>query len=318
VKILDAYTSRRPLEIGDLIGNRFRIKVSDVAEDVDLPGRCGDVKRRLDEVGGFPNFFGVQRFGSIRPITHLIGKDLVMADFEGAVMRYVANPSEEESSEANDARRNLQQTRDFERALTEYPTKLTFERTLIAHLKDSPEDYIGALRRLPQNLLMMFVHAYQSYLFNRILSQRIRDGMSLREPEIGDIVLPLTKTNVPDHDTSILVASDNLQKATRQAREGKAFVSGLIYGTSSVFAEGRMGEIEKRIIEGEDIKRMDFQIVGLREASSKGTRRELLAPYKDLSIDFGQREANLKFSLNKGCYATSLMREFMKADMSAY
>ena len=65
VKILDAYTSRRPLEIGDLIGNRFRIKVSDVAEDVDLPGRCGDVKRRLDEVGGFPNFFGVQRFGSI-------------------------------------------------------------------------------------------------------------------------------------------------------------------------------------------------------------------------------------------------------------
>ena len=318
VRIMDAYTSRRSLEIGDLVGNKFRIKVSDCAQDSDLPKICAEVKRRLDAAGGFPNFFGVQRFGSIRPITHLIGKDLVMADFEGAVMRYIANPSEEETSEANDARRNLQKTKDFERALAEFPTKLTFERTLIEHLRDHPEDYVGALRRLPHNLLMMFVHAYQSYLFNRILSQRMREGMSLKEPEVGDIILPLTKSNVPDHDTPISVTAENLQKAVKSAREGKAFVSGLIYGTSSVFADGRMGEIERKIVKGENIKNMDFQIVGLREASSKGTRRELLAPYKDLTIEFGQGEVTFRFALNKGCYATTLMREFMKADMSAY
>ncbi|OGS44253.1 MAG: tRNA pseudouridine(13) synthase TruD [Euryarchaeota archaeon RBG_13_57_23] len=318
VRIIDAYTSRRSLEIGDLIGNKFRIKVSDVAEGVDLPGTCEEVNKKLDEAGGFPNFFGVQRFGSIRPITHLIGKDLVMADFEGAVMRYIANPSEEENSEANDARRNLQQTRDFERALVEFPMKLTFERTIIEHLRDHPGDHVGALRRLPRNLLMMFVHAYQSYLFNRILSWRIRDGMSLRDPGIGDIILPLTKTNVPDHDTPITVAADNHDKAVKSAREGKAFVSGLIYGTSSVFAEGRMGEIERKIVESENIKNMDFQIVGLREASSKGTRRELLAPYRDFKIDLGPGEVTFRFALNKGCYATTLMREFMKADMSAY
>ena len=318
VKIVDAYTSRRPIEIGDLIGNRFRIKISDTAEGVNLQRTCTEVKKRLDETGGFPNFFGIQRFGSIRPITHLIGKDLVMADFEGAVMRYIANPSEEENSEANDARRNLQQTRDFEKALVEFPMKLTFERIMIGHLKDNPGDYVGALRRLPHNLLMMFVHAYQSYLFNRILSWRIRDGMPLREPEIGDIILPLTKTNVPDHDTPISVTADNLAKAVKSAREGKAFVSGLIYGTSSVFAEGRMGEIERKIVESEHIKNMDFQIVGLREASSKGTRRELLAPYRDLAIDVVPGEAIFRFSLNKGCYATTLMREFMKADVSAY
>jgi len=318
VRIIDAYTSRRPLEIGDLIGNRFKIKVSDLAEDVDVKTTCAEVRAKLDKTGGFPNFFGIQRFGSIRPITHLIGKDLVRADFEGAVMRYIANPSEEESSEANDARRHLQETRDFEKALTEFPTKLTFERTIIGHLKDNPEDYVGSLRRLPHNLLMMFVHAYQSYLFNRMLSWRIRDGMSLLEPEVGDIVLPLTKTNVPDHDTAIMVTQDNLEKATKNAREGKAFVSGLLYGTSSVFAEGRMGEIERRIVEGEDIKSMDFQIVGLREASSKGTRRELLAPCKGLTIEFGPNEASFQFSLNKGCYATALMREFMKTETSSY
>jgi len=165
---------------------------------------------------------------------------------------------------------------------------------------------------------MMFVHAYQSYLFNIMLSERMRRGLSLRTPEVGDLVLPLDKNSLPDHDHPIPVTSDNLEKATRNAVEGKAFVSGLLYGTESAFAGGPMGQIERETIEREGVSNMDFQITGLREASSKGTRRELLAPYKDLSIDIADGRARFSFSLNKGCYATCLMREFMKADMDRY
>ena len=316
VEILDAYRARRMISIGDLVGNRFKIGVADIDAGVDAKAICDSVRAKLDSIGGSPNFFGIQRFGSVRPITHLIGKDLIRGDFEGAVMRYVANPMDEEGSEANDARRVLQETRDFERAFREFPMKLSFERTMIGHMKDNPTDYLGALRLLPYNLLMMFVHAYQSHLFNRILSERIRKGMSLREPEVGDLVLPLSKTNVPDHDNSILVSVDNLEKATRNAKEGKAFVSGLLYGTESVFADGRMGEIERKIVEAEEISKLDFQIVGLREASSKGSRREILSSYKDLAINVGEGEATFQFTLTKGCYATTLMREFMKAEIS--
>lgn len=318
VEILDAYRARRMISIGDLVGNRFKIGVADIDAGVDAKAVCDSAKAKLDSIGGFPNFFGIQRFGSVRPITHLIGKDLIRGDFEGAVMRYVANPMDEESSEANDARRALQETRDFERAFREFPMKLSFERTMIGHIKDKPADYVGALRLLPYNLLMMFVHAYQSFLFNRMLSERIRKGMSLREPEVGDLVLPLSKTNVPDHDNSILVSVDNLEKATRNAKEGKAFVSGLLYGTESVFADGRMGEIERKIVEAEKISKLDFQIVGLREASSKGSRREILSSYKDLAINVGEGEATFQFTLTKGCYATTLMREFMKAEINQY
>lgn len=318
VEIHDAYRARRMISIGDLVGNKFKIGVADIDVGVDAKTICDSVKAKLDSIGGFPNFFGIQRFGSVRPITHLIGKDLIRGDFEGAVMRYVANPMDEESSEANDARRALQESKDFERAFREFPMKLSFERTMIGHIKDNPNDYLGALRLLPYNLLMMFVHAYQSYLFNRILSERIRKGMSLREPEVGDLVLPLSKTNVPDHDNSILVSVDNLEKATRNAKEGKAFVSGLLYGTESIFAGGRMGEIERKIVEDEEISKLDFQIVGLREASSKGSRREILSSYKDLAINVGEAEATFQFTLTKGCYATTLMREFMKADISQY
>ena len=318
IEIRDAYRARRMISIGDLVGNRFKIGVADIDAGVDAKAICDSVKAKLDSIGGFPNFFGIQRFGSVRPITHLIGKDLIRGDFEGAVMRYVANPMDEEGSEANDARRALQETRDFERAFREFPMKLSFERTMIGHIKDHPTDYVGALRLLPYNLLMMFVHAYQSFLFNRILSERIRKGISLREPEVGDLVLPLSKTNVPDHDNSILVSVDNLEKATRNAKEGKAFVSGLLYGTESVFADGRMGEIERKIVEAEEISKLDFQIVGLREASSKGSRREILSSYKDLAINVGEGEATFQFTLTKGCYATTLLREFMKAEINQY
>lgn len=314
VRILDAYRSNRRIEIGDLIGNRFEIVVSEMRLDVDAREVVASVRERLDSIGGFPNFFGVQRFGVTRPVTHMVGKDLVRGDFERAVMRYVASPAEDEDSEANDARRTLQETHDFERALKEFPRKLTFERMVISHLCEKPGDYLGALRVLPRNLLMMFVHAYQSYLFNRILSERLRAGMSISEPEVGDIVLPLSKTGVPDHDTPIAVTEENLAKAVRNAKEGKAFVSGLIYGTDSPFAEGRMGEIERRVIEAEGIDRRDFQIVGLREASSKGGRRELKAIYRDLAIEVHEDRAVFRFALTKGCYATALLREFMKCE----
>ncbi len=317
VRVLGAYRAKRTISIGDLVGNRFTIVIKELDPGIDAKAICESVRARLDEVGGFPNFFGIQRFGSVRPITHLVGKDLIRGDFEGAVMRYIANPMEEDS-DAKDARRRLQESRDFEAALGEFPKKLTFERTMISYLRDTPGDYLGALRTLPKNLLMMFVHAYQSHLFNRTLSARIRAGMSIGLPEEGDLVLPLGKTNVPDHDNPILVAKDNLEKAVRNAREGKAFVSGLIYGTDSHFASGRMGDIERRVIEAEGIDRLDFQIVGLREASSKGTRRELLSPHKDLSIAIHDSEATFRFALNKGCYATALLREFMKAEMSQY
>ncbi|HUV61776.1 MAG TPA: tRNA pseudouridine(13) synthase TruD [Thermoplasmata archaeon] len=318
VKVLDAYTSNRSISIGDLIGNRFSVVVNDV--DVDLDVRevvCGAVRERLEGIGGFPNYFGVQRFGSVRPITHLIGKDLSRGDPEGAVMRYIANPMGN-GSEGDDARSALQQSRDFEKAMAEFPSRFTFERVMISHLVENPGDYIGALRRLPRNLLMMFVHAYQSYMFNRILSERLRRGLPIREPIVGDLVLPLTKSGVPDHDRTIEATSENIAKVSRNAREGKAFVSGLLFGTQSEFADGEMGEIERKAIESEGVSREDFQVVGLREASSKGTRRELLATMKDLAIEFDDQAVTFRFTLNKGCYATCLLREFMKADMSSY
>ena len=78
------------------------------------------------------------------------------------------------------------ETRDIPVALSDLPPQMSYERAMLHYLFSHPGDYSGALQELPPKLLSMFVSAYQSYLFNRALSQRIDDGYSLTDPLAGD------------------------------------------------------------------------------------------------------------------------------------
>jgi len=320
VTIRDAYRSRREINIGDLVGNSFCITVRDCQlKGGELRESIEQTERGLNDLGGFPNFFGVQRFGALRPITHIVGKHLVHGDFQQAVMAYVGNPTEAESEESRSVREALEKSRDFQEAITTYPKKLTFERMVIGHLVRYPDDYVGAIKTLPENLQMMFVHAYQSYLFNRILSERIRRELPLNQPLVGDILLPADRLGLPNHDRHIPVTHSNLDMAIKQVSDGKAFVSGVLYGSESGFSGGEMGELERKVVEAEGLQPQDFLIPQIPQVSSKGTRRELICKYKDLKVEMaGEDSVSYSFSLWKGCYATSFLREFLKSDILDY
>ena len=66
---------------------------------------------------------------------------------------------------------------------------MNYERAMLHHLAECPDDYEGALKVLPPKLLSMFVSAFQSYLFNLSLSRRIGEGYALDEPQPGDRLL---------------------------------------------------------------------------------------------------------------------------------
>ena len=171
--------------LGCLVGNRFTIMIRSVALD------DGEIKTMVDEISqslasGFPNFFGVQRFGTTRPITHLVGREILRGDFEEAVLIYLAKVFEGENNESLEARRILSETKDFKDALKRFPKHLNYEVSMLNHLASNPEDYRGALRILPDGLKKMFVHAYQSYIFNKSLSKYIeRDLVVERLPLAG-------------------------------------------------------------------------------------------------------------------------------------
>ena len=341
-EVLERYPTDRPLELGHLLGNRFGIRLrggqaggmgcgeqgAERAEGsgvqgagtgtAELEAAIGAVTAELDAAGGFPNFFGIQRFGALRPVTHIIGERIVRGDFEGAVMAYVGAPTENEEPQVQQARSRIETERDFAAAVDYYPAHLSFERSLIHHIQLHPGDWTGALRQLPLNLLMMFVHAHQSLLFNRILSRRIREGLPLSEPLEGDIVLPMDAHGRPDHDQYIAVEGHNLGRVREKVLSGKAFVSGVLFGSETEFAAGRMGDIERAVVAEAGLEPRDFLVPELPEVSSKGTRRELLVRPADTTIAMEADSVLFGFSLPRGCYATALMREYIKGEALDY
>lgn len=319
VEVLGTFRADRAPKLGDLVGNRFDIVVRGTSVQGEaLAARCAAIEQELAGAGGVPNFFGPQRFGVLRPITQVVGERIVRGDFEGAVMAYVGMPQPAEPAEAFQARQRIEETRDFGTALTYFPQQLSFERVLIEHLAKSPGDWTGALRRLPMNLVTMFVYAHQSLVFNRILSARLGESPDLREVWAGDILVPLDEDGVPDHDTLIPVRAENLAKCQRQVRKGRAAPTALVCGLDVPFAGGRMGEIERAKFAEVGLPREAYAVPAMPELASFGQRRAIVVGANDYLRDAAEDHARFRFWLSKGSYATCLLREVMKAEASHY
>jgi tRNA pseudouridine13 synthase len=319
VSIENAYRAKRGVRIGDLIGNSFSIRVKECDMDVGSIGSTLDsVISDVGAVGGFPNYFGVQRFGVVRPITHIVGEKIVRGDLEGAVKAYISAPSDLEGDEISEARAKLAGAEDYSGLVQEMPKNMSFEKIMVEHLISRPDDYRGAIECMPRNLQMMFVHAYQSYLFNLMLSERMARGIPLNMPVDGDVVIPVDASGTPDHDRPVTATRKNLDLVERQVRMKRSFVAVTLFGSDSEFAGGEMGEIERAVVEKEGLKKEDFIVPGLDRCSSKGSKREIVCPVQDLKYSMADGGYDVSFSLTKGNYATCLMREFMKAEMFRY
>lgn len=319
VEVLSVHPTDRHVSLGMLVGNRFSITVSDIeVGEEEARDRVGSIMEEVEGAGGFPNFYGLQRFGVQRPVSHLVGERLVRDDVEGACWTYLVHPGPGEEEETREARRHLEETRDPRQGLRELPKNLGNERNILEHLLHNPGDHEGALRRLPFNLQLMFVHAFQGLVFNRVVSERMRRGISLVEPMEGDIVVPVDERGNPMHDRPVAVTERNIRKVAWQVERGHAKVSGAVPGTEAPLAEGEMGEIERAVMEEMGIVPGDFRIVGLTELTTPGIRRELAITDADPGWEVDGDCVTLAFKLQKGCYATCVMRELMKAPILSY
>jgi tRNA pseudouridine13 synthase len=159
LELSDFEIKKERINLGDLKANRFEI----VIRDIDERERT---EKNLERIGkeGFINYFGGQRFG-LRKNTHLVGKEIVRNSLKEAVWTYLAKEGKERE-EARKFRENLRKTNDMRRGLKECPRNLKNEIILMNHLVTKPNDYAGALRNIPKKFRRMFVHAYQSYLWN--------------------------------------------------------------------------------------------------------------------------------------------------------
>jgi len=140
---------------------------------------------------------------------------------------------------------------------------------------------------------------------------------------IGDMVCFRNEFGLVDVDKDRVerVTEDKIEGINRLIKRGRAFVTAPIFGYETEFAEGVEGEIERKVLEDENVSLTDFFIDRLSEMSSKGTRRPVLVPVQvklsgeEVSNDDmnpGRAKVTLKFFLPKGSYATVVLREYMK------
>ncbi|MDY6931991.1 MAG: tRNA pseudouridine(13) synthase TruD, partial [Halobacteriota archaeon] len=264
------------------------------------------------------NFFGSQRFGTNRPVTHLVGDAIVRGDFEKAAMIYIAKPFPGESQEARSAREYIWETGELKEGLKKMPLFLRYERAMLNYLIANPGDFIGSFGVLPKNLRSMFIHALQSVIFNKILSSRIRRGFPINEALVGDVVCFRNDMGFPDVRRTQKVTSDNLDGINNLIRRKRAFVTAPIIGYQTEIIDGAMGDIERDVLEELSIEPENFRIDAAPDFSSKGLRREI-SLFTDIKyriesdeINAGKFKVDLIFSLPKGSYATVVLREFLK------
>jgi tRNA pseudouridine13 synthase len=301
-------------------GNRFQITIRDIDHSPSVvEDRVKNVQEEIVKLGGVPNFFGHQRFGTIRPNTHRVGKYLTMGNAEKAALAFLAEPTEKEHPKARKARQQLQDTWDFQEALEIFPRFLRYERFMLGHLAKYPRDFVGAFRELPRRLRKLFVQAYQSYLFNRFLSERVRRGIPLYEPQVGDYVIKLDVHGLPTEEQN-KVTAQNLQAMEEAVKEGKLGLAAPLIGTKQPPSKGIQGEIEQEILETENVAPENFKLSFMPEAIAEGRVREILNPVWKLRLEemvadsenTGKQTLKLGFTLNRGSYATVVLREFMK------
>jgi tRNA pseudouridine13 synthase len=304
--------ARKPIRLGDLIGNKFRIKVLN-AEDGDK------IKCILDELKekGTPNYFGLQRFGSIRFITHEVGKFILKRDYEAAFWIYVAKPFEREKEDVRKVREELWNCRDAKMGLKELPNYLRYERSLLQKLREGKSEE-EAIHSLPKNLRLMFVHAYQSYLFNRILSARIKEFGSLKIVENGDVVDFINFEEINGSKYPALVENytktgeTNYNRIRFLVKEQRAFLALPLPGYETPVGDDWTSQKIKELLEEDKIKLSDFKHE-YAEFSSKGSFRVADMPFSSLLTYSNSDGMSFSFFLPKGCYATSFLREFMKS-----
>ena len=270
--------TERPLSKRQMIGNRFSVRVSGASPAI---SEFGEDQRIL-------NFYGYQRFGSARPVTHLIGRSLVQGRYREAVDYILSFTSEHDSEENTLLRRELACPSNLEKTYGRIPPQMDIERRVVSALIRHG-DALSAIRALPVDLRRFYVNAYQSYLFNLTLCSALDYGEDLYAPGDGDVC----------YDGAGVLGRYSGDPGQRLAIPMVGY---------SYYKKTRFHFHIARILGEQGISPRDFYMKGMQEASGEGGFRGAA-----IRVDgFAVRGDRVSFTLSRGSFATMVLREMIK------
>lgn len=304
-----------PLRLGQHLGNNFKIFIRKVNFPSD---RILEILEKIKKYSFFPNYFGYQRFGIPRPVTHKVGEAIVKSDYEKAVDILIGEIDPLEPEDHIFARRIYSDTHDPTETLKYLPESLNYERIVLEHLLHNQGDYEGALAKLPISALRLFIESYSSYLFNKFLSMRVENKI-LGNIEDGDLVSPLD-LGLPVFFSLRVGERISKVKALEMISKDSLALVLPVLGYKVKLCSGIMGDMIREVLVKEGIRPADFKVwikdkyVGLKGSYRRIDLKLLYEPsYKILDDEiFGAKAILVNFALLRGSYATTFLREIMK------
>mmetsp|Transcript_6937 Transcript_6937/g.14465 ORF Transcript_6937/g.14465 Transcript_6937/m.14465 type:complete len:745 (-) Transcript_6937:156-2390(-) len=301
------------VRLGSLGGNRFDIVLRNV--DFGYKGtltkeivreKLGTAAKALQDVG-FINYFGMQRFGKSND-THEVGIAILKGDFKSAVEIIMREKNDENSQRVAEARKtwanrfvgidvknNENAAKDAEMKCaksiqTDMGRFMVCEKSIVSTLARKPRDYKRAFSSIAKNMRSMFLHAYQSYLWNKVASHRIKTGGS-SDVQVGDLVLIEDKSlKEGGGGTSGLKGKAVKVLDAEDVKGGKYSISDVVLplvGSKIIYPKGSSGEHYDELLKKDDISKADFSKIGNidKEISLSGDYRKLMCKPSDVTFE---------------------------------
>ncbi|MFQ6049265.1 MAG: tRNA pseudouridine(13) synthase TruD, partial [Phycisphaerae bacterium] len=166
-----------------------------------------------------------------------------------------------------------------------------------------------AFAAVDRGLKRLYVSAYQGWLFNRVVAERIEQIDRIWP---GDLAWR--------HANGAVFRVEDLPSEQRRCEAFEISPTGPLFGYRMTCPTGQAGRLEQQILQDEGLSLSDFRAE--RAHKVKGGRRPLRFQPADWSVEPGRDELGefleLRFALPPGCYATALLRELCKRDLAEH
>jgi tRNA pseudouridine13 synthase len=286
-----------PFTANDIRANRFTITLRAMSDDA--IARAESALREVADAG-LPNYFDDQRFGSVGGEGEFVAKEMVFGRFERALWLALAAPYEYDRAEAKHEKETL---RELWGKWPECQAKLPkgHARSLVSYLAAHPTDFKGAVARLRPELQGLYLSAYQSYLWNRMLAAWLTQ--TLGAANLTEVELKLGRVPAP----------------VRVPDERRAAWESLTLPLPSARVKPEPGApwlpLAEEVLKAEGLTLAELKVKGMQKPFfSKGDRLGCVRP-ANLSSEIGGDELNkgrqklvLRFDLPRGSYATMLVK----------
>jgi tRNA pseudouridine13 synthase len=293
VKVLSAEKHTNKLKLGHLKGNQFSVRLQGVSGSVSVANEIMEVLVNR----GVPNWFGYQRYG-IHGNSHLIGLAMLRREWRSAIDHLIGNEANVDDDNWKSAIRAYH-AGDLPASARLFPRHCSTERDLLHRLISRPDQYEKAFNAVHPRMKKLYLSAFQSSLFDRVVGIRLQEIDRVCN---GDLAWKHL------NGACFLVKDEAVENV--RAAEFEISATGPMIGSKMKQPKGRALLIEQQLQDEYGLSSGDYDLGGgLR---LEGERRALRVPIGAPDCRLSGHCLHLEFTLPKGSYATSVVREFTK------